>query len=223
MATVSASGKNNDGVSFGTAATNKQGATVVMGGNIATDAPVTLAKSNVDFGRIAGEPYGTKIVINNASADGSTKDNTGIGTALGGHFASGTIAYQPTADDPQFLIRGYATKINNSASTVLSIPASDWRYDGVADKITNVAAGSGASTSIDVLAQPSTAIHPERTKGGDAGLSYTYAAPSGNGAIASSGDRNALSPWTHPAPINYMQGGKNPKSDEYKSPETYES
>ena len=76
---------------------------------------------------------------------------------------------------------------NNSASTKLSIPSSDWRYDGIADKITNVAAGSGASTSIDVLAQPSTAIHPERTKGADAGLSYTYAAPSGNGAIASSG------------------------------------
>lgn len=220
MATVSASGKNNDGVSFGTAATNKQGATVVMGGNIATDAPVTLAKSNVDFGRIAGEPYGAKINLNDGAGVG-TDSQFGVVNAIAD--SGGTFAYQPTASDPQFLIRGYATKINNSASTQLSIPASDWRYDGVADKITNVAAGSGASTSIDVLAQPSTAIHPERTKGGDAGLSYTYAAPSGNGTIASSGDRNALSPWTHPAPINYMQGGKNPKSDQFKSPETYES
>lgn len=219
MATISASGAYP-------VAEKRDGGTVVMAGNIADGDPITLAKSNVDFGRIAGEPYGAKIVINDATGDGSTKDNTGIGTALGGHIASGTIAYQPTADDPQFLIRGYASKINNSADTTLQIVGSDFGgfgYDGVADSIKHVHAGSGASTSIDVLAQPSTNIQPSRTKGADAGLSYTFAAPSGNGAIASSGDRNALSPLTHPSPLVYMQGSPTPNSDEYKSPETYES
>ena len=210
MATIAASGAYP-------VAEKRDGGTVVMAGNIADGDPITLAKSNVDFGRVAGEPYGAKVVITDASAVGSTKDNTGIGTALGGHFASGTIAYQPTADDPQFLIRGYASKINNSADTTLQIVGS------VADSIKHVHAGSGASTSIDVLAKPSTNIQPSRTKGADAGLSYTFAAPSGNGAIASSGDRNALSPLTHPSPLVYMQGSPTPNSDEYKSPETYES
>ena len=95
MATIAASGAYP-------VAEKRDGGTVVMAGNIAEGDPITLAKSNVDFGRVAGEPYGAKIVINDATGDGSTKDNTGIGTALGGHIASGTIAYQPTADDLSF-------------------------------------------------------------------------------------------------------------------------
>jgi len=218
MATVSASGKNNDGVSFGTAATNKQGATVVMGGNISAGEPVTLAKSNVDFGRGKGEPYGSK-VIEHDGAGVATDSQWGAVPAIAS--SGGSFAYQPTAGDPQFLIRGYATKINNSADTTIQIPGTDFgssRYDGIAGKITHVAAGSGAGTAIDVMAAPSTAIHPERTKGADAGLTYTYAAPSGDFDCASSGDRNAIGPHNaNQPPLNYMYGAATPKSDEYKS------
>jgi|TARA_R100001129_G_scaffold149155_3_gene111016 hypothetical protein len=216
MATIAASGAYP-------VAEKRDGGTVVMAGNIADGDPITLAKSNVDFGRIAGEPYGAKINLNDGAGVGTDKQ-FGIVNAIAS--SGGTFAYQPTADDPQFLIRGYASKINNSADTTIQIVGSDFGgfgYDGVSDSIKHVHAGSGASTSIDVLAQPSTSIHPERTKGADAGLSYTFAAPSGNGAIASSGDRNALSPLTHPSPLVYMQGSPTPNSDEYKSPETYES
>lgn len=200
-------------------ATNKQdGGSVIMGGNIVAGDPITVSKSNVDMGRIKGEPYGSKVVEHDG-AGVATDSQWGAVPAIAS--SGGSFAYQPTAGDPQFLIRGYATKINNSADTTIQIPGTDFgssRYDGIAGKITHVAAGSGAGTAIDVMAAPSTAIHPERTKGADAGLSYTHAAPSGNGAITSSGDRNAIGPHNaNQPPLNYMYGAATPKSDEYKS------
>jgi len=211
MATISTSGAYP--------ATNKQdGGTVIMGGNIEVSGVITVSKSSVDMGRIKGEPYGSKVVEHDG-AGLATDSQWGAVPAIAG--SGGTFAYQPTNSDPQFLIRGYATKINNSASTTIQIPGTDFgssRYDGIAGRISNVAAGSGAGTVIDVMAKPSTSIHPERTKGGDAGLTYTYAAPSGNGAITSSGDRNAIGPHNaNQVPLNYMDGSATPKSDEYKS------
>lgn len=223
MATVSASGHNN-GDHFGTAAAPKQdGGTVIMGGAVAVGDPITNAKSNKDFGEIKGQPYGSKVLINDGTGDGSTGDNTGIGTAKGGHFSSGTIAYMPPASDPQFIIRGVSTKINGSADDAIQLPGSDFGgfgFDGTAEVLTTRALGSGASTEINILAKPSTAIRPERTKGADAGLEVTYASTSGS---YPTGDNAAKGTRTRAADLTYMQGAKTPKRTQYPSVESPES
>ena len=60
--------------------------------------------------------YGAKVVALTGS-----KWKPGIQTSKG----SGTLAYQPKANDPQFLLRGYASKINNVASSLLTFPGSE--------------------------------------------------------------------------------------------------
>ena len=60
--------------------------------------------------------YGGKVVALTGS-----KWKPGIQTSKG----SGALAYQPKSNDPQFLIRGYASKINNVASSLLTFPGSE--------------------------------------------------------------------------------------------------
>ena len=101
--------------------TKNNGATV-LGINAATTttagSPVTRT-FEVKANSISETPdvgYGGKVVALTGS-----KWKPGIQTSKG----SGALAYQPKSNDPQFLIRGYASKINNVASSLLTFPGSE--------------------------------------------------------------------------------------------------
>jgi len=99
----------------GGAAGNENGATVLHGGNVDSSKTVTNSKTlrgNLD----ASAVYGSKV-----TAITGTKHKPGVQTSKG----SGALAYQPAASDPQFLMRGYSSKINNVASTALQIAGAD--------------------------------------------------------------------------------------------------
>jgi hypothetical protein len=107
--TISGTGKKNNGAT-------------VLGINAATTttagSPVTRT-FEVKANAISETPdvgYGAKVVALTGS-----KWKAGVQTAKG----SGALAYQPKANDPQFLLRGYASKINNVASTLLTFPGSE--------------------------------------------------------------------------------------------------
>ena len=102
--------------------TKNNGATV-LGINSATTttagSPVTRTfevKSNA-ISETPDVGYGAKVVALTGS-----KWKAGIQVVKSG---GGGIAYQPKASDPQFLIRGYASKINNVASSLLTFPGSE--------------------------------------------------------------------------------------------------
>ena len=102
--------------------TKNNGATV-LGINSATTttagSPVTRTfevKSNA-ISETPDVGYGAKVVALTGS-----KWKAGIETVKSG---GGGLAYQPKASDPQFLIRGYASKINNVASSLLTFPGSE--------------------------------------------------------------------------------------------------
>ena len=90
------------------------GATVISGGNVDGSA-VSNSKALMD-NLDSGPSYGSKVV-----AITGTKFKPGVQTSKG----SGALAYQPSASDPQFLLRSYSSKINNVASTALQIPGAD--------------------------------------------------------------------------------------------------
>ncbi len=95
--------------------TTNNGATVLHGGNVDSSKTVTNSKTlrgNLD----ASAVYGSKV-----TAITGTKHKPGVQTSKG----SGALAYQPAASDPQFLMRGYSSKINNVASTALQIAGAD--------------------------------------------------------------------------------------------------
>jgi len=125
MATVS----TTDNTDTSPVAVNK-GGTVVHGGNInTTTGAFTQNKSLRDLAEDStwSSGYGGKVVPMLGTASIS-----GVETVKG-TFASpvGTLAYQPAPEDPQFLIRGYASKINNTTTSILRIVGSDtqWSHD----------------------------------------------------------------------------------------------
>ena len=105
-----------------TSGSKKNNGATVLGINSATTttagSPVTQT-FEIKANAISETPdagYGAKVVALTGS-----KWKPGIQTSKG----SGSLAYQPKANDPQFLIRGYASKINNVASTLLTFPGSE--------------------------------------------------------------------------------------------------
>jgi hypothetical protein len=108
--TVSGTGKKNNGATIlgiNSATTTTSGSPVTRTWEVKQNA----VSETPDVG------YGGKVIALTGS-----KWKAGVQTAKSG---GGGLAYQPKATDPQFLLRGYASKINNVASTLLTFPASD--------------------------------------------------------------------------------------------------
>ena len=217
MATVQVS----DGTSaVGTTAVNN-GGTVVNGGNIASDNPMTVSKTLVEVAD-GGTDYGSKVV---AQAGGSG-DYAGVQAADSG--GTGGLAFFPNAQEGErnFLLRGAGTadgnnKVNNDASTVLAIPASN--SDGVAPQtlIVSTRQLGEDDASFNILARPSTAMVPGRTKGTDAGAASTFVNPAdGTPAVKS----EVVPSRAVPGELTYHFGGlAGPTTDEYKAKDSYEA
>lgn len=112
MATTTVSGagtKNNGGTVLGVTSqtTTTKGSAVTR----------TLQISDLAISETPDVGYGAKVVALTGS-----KWKAGVQAAKSG---GGGLAYQPKANDPQFLLRGYASKINNVASTLLTFPGSE--------------------------------------------------------------------------------------------------
>ena len=178
--------------------TRNNGATVLGGGNIDTsNDTVSSAPSLKSFLDNHSHVVGSRVL-----ASTGTKWKSGITTGKG----SGTLAYQPTKEDPQFLIRSVASKVNNTSNTVL--------YSGASDKAGRRAINHLAKnhryhiTSIDYK----TGI---ATKGGSAGNAFNYV-QADDGSTAATDD--AANPSRAiPGELVYMHGSLTPKQDDYKA------
>lgn len=219
MATVQVS----DGSSAVTSSsTVNDGGTVVNAGNIASDNPITNSRSLVDVAD-GGDDYGSKVV---AQAGGSG-DYAGVQAANSG--GTGGLAFFPDAQagERNFLIRGAGTadgnnEINNDSSSVLTIPASN-DADSVAPQTLIISTKQlGESDAVfNVLARPSTAMVPGRTKGTDAGVTSTFVNPAdGTDAVKS----EIVPSRAVPGELTYHFGAlAAPTTDEYKAKDSYEA
>ena len=178
--------------------TRNNGATVLGGGNIDTSTnTVSSAPSLKSFLDNHSHVVGSRVL-----ASTGTKWKPGITSSKSG----GSMAYQPTKEDPQFLIRHVASKVNNSSNTVL--------YSGASDKAGRRAINHLAKnhryhiTSINYV----TGI---ATKGGSAGNVFNYV-QAGDGSTAATDD--AANPSRAiPGELVYMYGALTPKQDDYKA------
>ena len=178
--------------------TRNNGATVLGGGNIDTSTnTVSSAPSLKSFLDNHSHVVGSRVL-----AITGTKWKPGITSSKSG----GSMAYQPTKEDPQFLIRGVASKVNNTSNTVL--------YSGASDKAGRRAINHLAKnhrydiTSIDYK----TGI---ATKGGSAGDAFNYVQVD-DGSTAATDD--AANPTRAiPGELVYMHGSLTPKQDDYKA------
>jgi hypothetical protein len=220
MSTVRPSGAGDEAVGTGEV---RDGGSIIKGGAVASDSPVTNSLSLADIADDFGAALGSKVIANDGTG-AATTDRVGVRKALSG----GTLAYNAGAT--KWVIQGgnVTSTLSGAANTALKSAAADSNgANATRDGINQVSAhrvlGSGVTTSIDPLKAPSTTIKGYFTKGGDAGSSRNFIDPAVAGGATDSADSAANPTRAIPGELTYMFGGKNPKDDNYKSKETPES
>lgn len=199
----------------GSGSTVNNGGTVVNAGTPSSDSPITEVLNPNQLA--TGSEYGSVVL----AKDGTTDDYAGVTTADSG--GTGGLAYFPTATDRNFIIKAagdYAAKVNNDANSVLNVPGAEYAgisRDGIHQLNKSVKLGV---TSYNVLAKPSSAMVPGRTKGAGAGSPYNYVQVDGSTAAT---DDAATPTRSVPGELTYMFGGVVPKQDDYKAKNSYES
>lgn len=198
------------------------GGTVVAGGTLGSDSPMTKVLNVNDLK--TGSEYGSKVLANDGSG-GEFTDPQGVTTAKAG--GTGGLAYFPDAlaGERNFIMRAAgdsASKINNDADSLLNVPGA--QYAGVGQPTIHklLTTRKLGVTSYNILAVPSSGVVPGRTKGAGAGNVVNYTSTT-NGSSAGTDD--AASPTRNvPGELTYHFGALGePTTDEYQPRDTAES
>lgn len=196
------------------------GGTIVNAGNVSPDSRITntIAVNELK----TGDDYGSKVVAKN----GTTNDFSGVTTAKSG---TGGLAYFPNAQEGErnFLLRAggdSCAKINNDNSTILTVPGSEYdlrMVNMIHASVGTRRLGADADTEFNMLARPSTAMVPGRTKGTGAGSASNFVQMDGSTAAT---DDAATPTRSVPGELTYHFGGlAKPSTDEYKARDSYEA
>jgi len=191
------------------------GGTIVNAGNVPAGSPTTKV---VGLNEVNGtrNDYGTRVVTD-TNGGASNADPTGVRKAK----SSGTFAYTP-AKGTNFLIRAAgdnASNVNNSASTVLSVPGNK-TPKSINKAVSTVRYGSYATAAFNILAVPNGDVVPGRTKGTGAGAASNFVQMDGSTAAS---DDAATPTRSVPGELTYMFGGKEPLNADYKAKNSYEA
>jgi hypothetical protein len=211
----------------GSGSTVNDGGTVLAAGTVGADSPMTKVINLNELATETGE-YGSKVLANDGGSTPGYTDPAGVTTAKSA--GTGGLAYFPDAQagERNFILRAAgdsAAKINNDATTLLTIPGAEYGSVG-RDTIHKVVStrriGAYASTSFDVLATPSSGVVPGRTRGANAGDASNFVQVD-DGSSAATDD--AASPTRAvPGELTYHFGGLGkPTTDEYKAQDSYEA
>lgn len=171
--------RNAVGGAYSAASVKNDGGTVVKGGAVASDSPMT---NNLGLSTLAddfGTSFGSKVV---AQAD--TGDKAGVAKAVSG----GTLAYNAGATE--WVIRGgnVSTTLGGVSNDVLAGAARD--TGDLNDFLTKanrliVSSELVGASGYNVFAAPSSDIVPGRTRLSTAGDSFNFANPAdGTDAVA---------------------------------------
>lgn len=210
--------RNAVGGAYAATSVKNDGGTVVKGGNIASDSPMTNGLGLSTLADDFGTSFGSKVV---AQAD--TGDKAGVAKAVSG----GTLAYGAGATE--WVIRGgnVSTTLGGVANDVLAGAArdtgdlNDFATEAARTKISDRLVGSKADEAFNMFARPSSAIVPGRTKGSNAGNASTMVNPAdGTAAVATE-----IAPsQAVPGELTYFFGElAAATTDEYKSKVVAES
>lgn len=207
--------RNAVGGAYSAASVKNDGGTVVKGGGVASDSPMTNSLGLNTLADDFGTSFGSKVV---AQAD--TGDKAGVAKAVSG----GTLAYQAGATD--WVVRGgnVTTTLAGVANDILVSPARDTGdLNDFATEANRLIVSSelvGAS-GYNVFAAPSSDIVPGRTRLSTAGDSFNFVNPvDGTDAVATE-----IAPsQAVPGELTYFFGElAKATTDEYKAKNVFES
>jgi hypothetical protein len=171
--------RNAVGGAYSAASVKNDGGTVVKGGGVASDSPMTNSLGLNTLADDFGTSFGSKVV---AQAD--TGDKAGVAKAVSG----GTLAY--SAGATEWVIRGgnVSTTLGGVSNDVLAGAARD--TGDLNDFLTKanrliVSSELVGASGYNVFAAPSSDIVPGRTRLSTAGDSFNFANPAdGTDAVA---------------------------------------
>lgn len=197
------------------------GGTIVNAGAVSPDSRITkvIGVNQLD----TGSDYGSKVL----AKSGTSQDYAGVTTA--NSSSAGGLAYFPNAQEGErnFLLRAGGDscgKINNDSSTLLTVTGSEFGKRTVNEVHATVGTrrlGSYSDASFNVLAKPSAAMVPGRTKGTGAGNVSNFVQMDGTTAAT---DDAATPTRSVPGELTYHFGGlAKPTTDEYKARDSYEA
>lgn len=174
--------RNAVGGAYSAASVVNDGGTVVKGGGVASDSPMTNSLGLNTLADDFGTSFGSKVV---AQAD--TGDKAGVAKAV----SAGTLAYNASATE--WVVRGgnVSSTLGGVSNDVLAGAArdtgdlNDFATEAARTKISDRLVGSKADEAFNMFARPSSAIVPGRTKGSNAGNVSTMVNPAdGTAAVA---------------------------------------
>jgi hypothetical protein len=205
----------------GSGSTVNDGGTIVNAGAVSSDSRITKV---VGLNQLeTGSDYGSKVL----AKSGTSQDHAGVTTANAS--SAGGLAYFPNAQEGErnFLLRAGGDscgKINNTTSTLLTVAGSEHGIRTVNEVHATVGTrrlGSYSDASFNVLARPSSAMVPGRTKGTGAGNASNFVQMDGTTAAT---DDAATPTRSVPGELTYHFGGlAQPTTDEYKARNSYEA
>lgn len=178
--------RNAVGGAYTAAGVKNDGGSVVKGGNVASDSPMTNSLGLNTLADDFGTSFGSKVIANDGTG-AATTDRAGVAKAVSG----GTLAYQASATE--WVVKGgnVASTLGGVSNDILASPArdtgdlNDFATEAARTKISDRLVGSKADEAFNMFARPSTTIVPGRTKGSNAGSVSTMVNPAdGTAAVA---------------------------------------
>lgn len=202
--TASGSGKRNNG------------GTVVNGGNV--EGSTKALGVNALATSIPNK--GSLVVADTATGPIGYKDPHGVIAAKSA--GTGGLAYTPAAGTNFIMLHAgdNASKINNSASTLLSVAGGN-NVGSINSNLVTTQVGTYATKEFNVFAVPSSGVFPGLTNGTGAGSSSSYV--QADDGTTSAIDDAARPTRSVPGELTYMFGGASPKLDTYKAKNVAES
>lgn len=200
----------------------RNGGTVLHGGTLSSASPMTKNLTLANIADDFGQSYGSKVIAQDGTGSKYT-DRVGISGAVPGAIVDGTTVLGYNADATEWVVKGgkVTTTLGGVANTTLiggqAGPNPTRDSTNQLEKTRNYGV-----VSINVLAHPSSGLHPERTIVGG-GSAKNFIDPAVAGGATNSADSAANATRAVPGELVYMYGAKLPKQDNYKSKESYES
>lgn len=222
MPTVAPTG-NGDQV----AVPKQNGGTVVHGGTLSSDSPMT---NNLPISTLAddfGQSNGSKVIAQVGNGSQYT-DRVGISGAVPGSVTEGVTVLGYKADSTEWVVLGGNVTQTLAGNAYTGLAGGAAGPDSTRDSVNKLESTRAlGKVEVDIFAVPSSGYNSFVTKstssgGKSPGDQVAFVRPSGAGDEASN-DNEANTTRALPGELTYMFGGKLPKQDDYKARDSAES
>lgn len=208
----------------------RDGGTVVNGGTLSSESPMT---KNIGLSELAddlGKPYGSRVIAQDGNG-GIYTDLVGISGAVAGAVTEGVTQLGYVSDATEWVVQaGNVTQtLGGNANTLLVGGAADVNGADPTRDATNQTQTARllGDLTIDLLATPSSGYNSFATKsdgpGGAGGTLQNHIDPAVAGGATNASDSAGVPTRGVPGELTYMFGGKLPKQDNYKAKDSAES